>query len=156
MAALMTSVLDSSTKISEYIAECKDDGHCACCRRTSTNRTTILPSCPDGIRFGLAAIKNIGRGFIQKVMAGAGRTAARSRSLRSFCKRMYGTDLNKRALENLIKCGACDCFGLRRSQLLAHLRRRDGHLSRPARRKNVEGQIGTVRHRWKGDDAPVS
>ena len=32
---------------------------------------------------------------------------------------MYGTDLNKRAMENLIKCGACDCFGLRRSQLLA-------------------------------------
>ena len=73
---------------------------------------------PNGIRFGLAAIKNIGRGFIQKVMQERENGGA-FMGLEDFCSRMYGTDLNKRAMENLIKCGACDCFGLKRSQLLA-------------------------------------
>ena len=81
----------------------------------SNDHFTVVPN---GIRFGLAAIKNIGRGFIQKVMAGP-RKRRPVPGLENFCQRMYGTDLNKRAMENLIKCGACDCFGLRRSQLLA-------------------------------------
>lgn len=67
---------------------------------------------------------------------------------------MYGTDLNKRAMENLIKCGACDCFGLRRSQLLAIY---DAVMESVAasRRKNVEGQMGLF-GMMEGDDAPVS
>ena len=68
MAALMTSVLDSLDENLRVYRRVQEHGHCASCRRTSTNRTTILPSCRTSIRFGLAAIKNIGRGFIQKVM----------------------------------------------------------------------------------------
>ena len=69
MAALMTSVLDSSDKISEYIAECKAMGIALLPPdiNESNDHFTVVPG---GIRFGLAAIKNIGRGFIQKVMAG--------------------------------------------------------------------------------------
>ena len=139
MAALMTSVLDSSNKISEYISECRAMGIALLPPdiNESNDHFTVVP---DGIRFGLAAIKNIGRGFIQKVMSER-EEGGRFRSLEDFCKRMYGTDLNKRALENLIKCGACDCFGLRRAQLL---RIYDSVLDSVASssRKNVEGQMG--------------
>ena len=138
MAALMTSVLDSGVKISEYIAECKTIGIAVLppdLNESNDNFTVV----PDGIRFGLAAVKNIGRGFIQKVMQER-ETGGRFTDLEDFCRRMYGTDLNKRALENLIKCGACDCFGLKRSQMLQIY---DTVLDTVAAnsRKNVEGQI---------------
>ena len=150
MAALMTSVLDSSVKISEYIAECKNMGVALLPPdiNESNDHFTVVPG---GIRFGLAAIKNIGRGFIQKVMQ-ARVDGGPFANLEDFCARMYGTDLNKRALENLIKCGACDCFGLKRSQLLAIY---DAVMESVAasRRKNVEGQMGLFD--LGGGDVPV-
>ena len=116
MAALLTSVLDNSDKVAGYIAECRDCG------------ITLLP--PDinhsadcftveeeGIRFGLVAIKNIGRGFILSVMRERERNG-RFTSLYDFCSRMTGSDMNKRAVENLIRSGAFDSFGARRSQLI--------------------------------------
>ena len=138
MAALLTSVLDNSDKIAGYIAECKDCG------------IQLLP--PDinysndnftvedgGIRFGLVAIKNIGRGFIQAVMRE--RTAnGRFISMQSFCERMYGADINKRALENLILSGAFDSTGARRSQLhKVYEQVLSGVIE--SRRQNLEGQI---------------
>ncbi len=54
---------------------------------------------------------------------------------------MYGADLNKRALENLIKCGACDCFGLYRSQMLQIYEAVLDSVAN-SRRKNVDGQMG--------------
>lgn len=117
MAALMTSVLDSSAKISEYIARVQEHGHCApAAGHQRIERPFYRRAERHPLR--LAAIKNIGRGFIQKVMQER-ENGGLFPDLESFCNRMYGTDLNKRAMENLIKCGACDCFGLRRSQLLA-------------------------------------
>ena len=152
MAALMTSVLDSTVKISEYIAECKNMGIALLPPdiNESNDHFTVVPN---GVRFGLAAIKNIGRGFIQKVMQ-ARVDGGPFLGLEDFCSRMYGTDLNKRALENLIKCGACDCFGLKRSQLLAIY---DAVMESVAasRRKNVEGQMGLF-GMLEGEDAPVS
>ena len=139
MAALMTSVLDSSVKISEYIAECRAMGIELLPPdiNESNDDFTVVPG---GIRFGLAAIKNIGRGFIQKVMAERGQGGSFT-NLEDFASRMFGTDLNKRAMENLIKAGACDCFGLNRAQMLQVY---ELVLDAVARRKNrnVEGQMG--------------
>ena len=151
MAALMTSVLDSSTKISEYIAECKAMGIAVLPPdiNESNDHFTVVPG---GIRFGLAAIKNIGRGFIQKVMANRKQEGPFT-GLENFCQRMYGTDLNKRALENLIKCGACDCFGLRRSQLLQIYEAVMDTVA-AGKRKNVDGQIGLF-DLGGSDDAPI-
>ena len=151
MAALMTSVLDSSTKISEYIAECKAMGIAVLPPdiNESNDHFTVVPG---GIRFGLAAIKNIGRGFIQKVMANRKQEGPFT-GLENFCQRMYGTDLNKRALENLIKCGACDCFGLRRSQLLQIYEAVMDTVA-AGKRKNVDGQIGLFDLSGSDDDAP--
>ncbi|HIT35020.1 MAG TPA: DNA polymerase III subunit alpha [Candidatus Faecousia intestinigallinarum] len=139
MAALMTSVLDSAGKIAGYIAECKEMG---------------IPTLPpdinhsedhfavegDAIRFGLGAVKNIGRGLI-RTMAARRREDGPFQSLEDFLQRMEEGELNKRAVENLIKCGAMDCFGYHRSELLAVY---DTLMDSVAstRRKNLEGQMG--------------
>ena len=138
MAALMTSVLDSATKISGYIAECKDMG------------IPVLP--PDinhsvdnfsvegeAIRFGLGAVKNVGRGLIRAMVAK--RTEGGPfRSLEDFIQRM-GDELNKRAVENFIKCGAMDCFGYHRSELLAVYDAMMDSIA-SSRKRNLEGQMG--------------
>ena len=139
MAALMNSVLDSATKISGYIAECKELG------------IPVLP--PDinhsedhftvegnAIRFGLGAVKNVGRGLIRS-MAAKREEGGPFKSLEDFLQRMGEGELNKRAVENFIKCGAMDCFGYHRSELLAVY---DSMMDSVAssRKKNLEGQMG--------------
>ena len=116
MAALMTSVLDNSVKISGYIAECRDLG-IAVLPPDINESEDFFTVVDKGIRFGLAAVKNIGRGFIQKVSQER-KERGLFADMEDFCRRIQGADLNKRAMENLIKCGACDSFGLRRSQML--------------------------------------
>lgn len=150
MAALMTSVLDGSAKVAEYIGACKDMG-IAVLPPDLNQSTAYFTVVPEGIRFGLAAVKNIGRGFIEKV-TDQRQSDGPFRSLEDFCTRMQGSDLNKRAMENLIKCGACDCFGLRRSQLLAIYEAVMDSVAEN-RRKNVEGQMGLFD--LGGEDVPV-
>ena len=139
MAALMTSVLDSVEKISGYIAECKEIG------------IETLP--PDinhsddhfsvegnSIRFGLGAVKNVGHGLIRTMVAK--RTEGGPfKSLEDFLERMGEGELNKRAVENFIKCGAMDCFGYHRSELLAVYESMMNSVS-ASRKKNLEGQMG--------------
>ena len=139
MAALMTSVLDGSSKVAEYMAECKSLG-IVVLPPDLNESTAYFTVVEEGIRFGLAAVKNIGRGFIDKVVQARERDG-RFRSLEDFCTRLYGTELNKRAVENLIKCGAMDCFGLKRSQLLAVYEAVMDTVAQ-SRRRNVEGQMG--------------
>ena len=139
MAALLTSVLDNSDKVAEYIAECKDCGIALLPPdvNRSYDRFTVEEG---GIRFGLVAVKNIGRGFIQAVVRQR-QQGGPFASFQDFCQRMFDcTDMNKRAVENLIRCGAFDSLGARRSQLVAVYERvLDGIAS--SRRKNVEGQM---------------
>ncbi|MCI8526254.1 MAG: DNA polymerase III subunit alpha [Oscillospiraceae bacterium] len=139
MAALMTSVLDSAAKISEYIAECRSIGIAVLPPdiNESNDYFTVVEG---GIRFGLAAVKNIGRGFIRLVVRERGEHGP-FQGLEDLCTRLYGSDLNKRALENLIKCGALDGFGLYRSQLLAVYELVMDSVT-SAKRKNLDGQMG--------------
>ena len=139
MAALMTSVLDSAVKISAYIAECKELG------------IALLP--PDinhsedhfsveegGIRFGLGAVKNIGRGLIRS-MAAKRAEGGLFRSMQDFLERMDEGELNKRAVENLIRCGAMDSFGYHRSELIGAYEGMMDAIS-SSRKRNLEGQMG--------------
>jgi DNA polymerase-3 subunit alpha len=88
----------------------------------------------------MAAVKNIGRGLIRSVVAK--RTeGGEFRSLEDFLTRMGEGELNKRAVENLIKCGAMDCFGNHRSELLAVYESMMDSLA-VSRKKNLEGQMG--------------
>ena len=139
MAALLTSVLDSSDKVAEYIADCRSNGIRLLPPdvNRSFDRFTVEE---DGIRFGLVAIKNIGWGFIQSVVRQR-KNGGEFTSFRDFCERMYDTnDMNKRAVENLIKAGAFDSLGARRSQLLAVFESVINSIAE-SRRSNVEGQL---------------
>ena len=138
MAALLTSVLDNSDKVSEYINECKDCG--IALLPPDVNRSNDSFTVEEGgIRFGLVAIKNIGRSFIQALMAERDK-AGPFRSFQDFCERMYDKDVNKRAVENLIRSGAMDSLGAKRSQLISVYEKVLDSVS--ARRKqNLEGQM---------------
>ena len=138
MAALLTSVLDSAEKVSEYINECRDMGIALLPPDVNRSRDSFTVE-PEGIRFGLVAIKNIGRGFIQAVVRERERGGDFT-GFQDFCERMYDSDINKRAVENLIRAGAFDGFGARRSQLIAvHDKLLDSIGA--SRRQNVEGQL---------------
>lgn len=137
MAALLTSVLDSTTKVAEYIVECRKMGIRVLPPdiNESEGGFTVVG---DTIRFGLVAVKNIGRRFIQEVVAE--RTVnGRFTSLQNFCERMFSRDLNRRALESLIKCGAFDSFG-KRSALLQVSGLIMDNIAH-SKQKNLEGQI---------------
>ena len=138
MAALLTSVLDNSDKVAGYISECRDCGIALLPPdiNRSADRFTVEEG---GIRFGLVAIKNIGRGFIQAVMRDRAEKGPFT-SLYDFCDRMADSDINKRAVENLIRSGAFDSLGARRSQLIQVYESvmdavADSH------RQNLEGQM---------------
>ena len=139
MAALLTSVLDNSDKVAEYIAECRE---CSIALlppdvNRSYDRFTVEE---DGIRFGLVAIKNIGRGFIQSLVRER-QLNGQFTSFQDFCERMFDcSDMNKRAVENLIRSGAFDCLGARRSQLMAVYEKVLDSIA-ASRRQNVEGQL---------------
>ena len=139
MAALMTSVLDSAVKISGYIAECKEMGIQTLMPDINESGDVFTVS-GNNIRFGLAAVKNIGRGLIRSVVARRNEGGP-FRSLEDFLTRMGDGELNKRAVENLIKCGAMDCFGNHRSELLAVYSEMMDAVS-ATRKKNLEGQMG--------------
>ena len=140
MAALLTSVLDSAGKVSGYIAEC------------SRIHIAVLPphvneslegfTVVDGrIRFGLLAVKNLGRGFIKGILEER-KTGGPFTSFYSFCKRIYGgKDVNRRALESLVKCGALDGLDANRRQMLQSLPVVMETLEADKRR-NIDGQLG--------------
>ena len=138
MAALLSSVLDNSLKIAEYIAECRDMG------------IKLLP--PDvnesaadfsvvgsNIRFGLVAIKSIGRGFINEVIAER-KANGLFKGFEDFCRRMSGKELNRRAVENLIRSGAFDGLGVNRRALLQISAVMIDSLQHEAR-NNIDGQM---------------
>ncbi len=121
MAALLTSEMGNTDKVVRYINECRDLG------------IKVLP--PDvnesgkdfsviqeGIRFGLAAIKNVGEGAIEAIIK-AREDGGPYASFFDFCHRVDIRKVNKRALECLIKAGAFDTTGARRAQLAAVLDR---------------------------------
>mgnify|MGYP005942895651 CR=1 FL=1 len=137
MAALLTSVLDNTDKVIEYSGECARLG------------LKVLP--PDvnisnggftadngKIRFGLNAVKNVGRNLIERVVEE--RKEKPYSSLYDFCKRMHGTELNRRAVECLIKAGAFDSMGVNRHSLVEAV---DGIIKsvESDSRRNLEGQL---------------
>ena len=150
MAALMTSVLDSATKISGYIAECKDMGIPVLPPDINHSEDHFTVE-GDAIRFGLGAVKNVGRGLIRS-MAAKRAESGPFKSLEDFLQRMGEGELNKQAVENFIKCGALDCFGRNRSELLAVYESMMDTVS-STRKKNLEGQMGLFA--MLDDDAAV-
>ena len=138
MAALLTSVLDSSAKVAEYITECREMGIKVLPPdvNESDARFTVVGG---NIRFGLVAIKNIGERFIQLLMQERAENGPFT-GFEEFCRRMSGKELNRRAVESLIKAGAFDSLGCRRKALMQMT---DGVLECIASdgRRNIDGQL---------------
>ena len=139
MAALLTSVLDNSDKVAEYIAECRECG--IALLPPDVNRSYDGFTVEEGgIRFGLVAIKNIGRGFIQALVRERDKNGPFA-SFQDFCERMFDCgDMNKRAVENLIRAGAFDTMGAYRSQLIQVYEKALDAIAN-SRKVNVEGQL---------------
>ena len=138
MAALLTSVITNTKKITEYINTCRNMG------------ITILPpdinegeggfSVSDGkIRYGLAAIKSLGKNVIDAMVAEREK-GGRYKSLKDFMERLTGREINKRTLENLIKSGALDSLGATRKQLMMVYGQVLDEVNRE-RKENVSGQM---------------
>ena len=151
MAALMTSVLDSATKVSRYISECKEMGIATLPPDVNHSDVNFTVE-GDSIRFGLGAVKNVGRGLI-RAMVSKRNEGGLFRSLEDFIQRMGEGELNKRAVENFIKCGAMDCFGYHRSELLAVYESMMDSIA-ASRKKNLDGQIGMFS--MLQEDAPAA
>ncbi len=149
MAALMTSVLGDATKIAGYIAECKDLGIATLPPDVNHSLDSFAVE-GDAIRFGLGAVKNVGRGLIRSMVAKR-EADGPFQSLEDFIQRM-GDELNKRAVENFIKCGAMDCFGYHRSELLAVYENMMDSIA-SSRKRNIEGQMNLFAMLQDTDDA---
>ncbi len=141
MAALMTSVIDNSAKVSEYIVTCRRMG------------IEIVPPDINGgerdfsvlngkICFALSAVKSVGRSIIDEIVRRR-REGGVYMSLQDFLERMQGSDLNKRTVENLIKAGAFDSLeGNRRQKLQVYPMIMD-ELSRE-RKQSIVGQMSLM------------
>lgn len=138
MAALMTSMLENTPKLIGYIDAC------------SRMHIRVLPPqinesgagftvAEDGIRFGLVAVRNLGRGLIDAIVREREQGGAFV-SFASFCQRLFGR-YNRRALESLVKCGAFDGLGNNRNEMLSAIPMVLETLESD-RRRNVEGQLG--------------
>ena len=138
MAALLTSVLDSSDKISEYIQAAREMGISVLPPDVNESYDGFSVSGRD-IRFGLAAVKGVGRSFMKQLVAER-ETGGLFSSFQEFCERMYDRELNRRALESLIKAGAFDSMGYRRSQLIQIVGAVVDAIAQ-SRKKNIEGQM---------------
>ena len=115
-AALLTSVLDNNTKVREYILDAQKFGISVLSPDINASREAFAT---DGknIRYGLLAIKNVGRNFAKAVIAE--RSRGKYKSFDSFVARLIDSDINKRTVESMIKCGVFDSLGVTRSALIS-------------------------------------
>ena len=115
MAALISSVEDTD-KVNEYLLNCREMGIGKLPPDINKSADTFTVE-ENSIRFGLTAVKNVGRAFIQRLVEEREKNGL-FKSFSDFAARMADKDINKRAVEGLIMCGAFDSLGARRSQLM--------------------------------------
>jgi DNA polymerase-3 subunit alpha len=119
MAALLTSEMGDTDKIVKYIEECRAMGIRV--EPPDVNVSAVRFSVAgDTVRFGLAAIKNVGEAAMESILATRD-TDGPFKSLEDFCTRVDSRLMNRRVLESLVKAGAFDSLGLPRAHLMAHL-----------------------------------
>lgn len=138
-SALLTSVMTSTDKLTEYLADCAKQKIKILPPDINKSRSEFHVE-NDAIRFGMSAMKNVGTAFIKTIVSERERNGDFA-DIDDFINRMNGTDMNKRQLETLIKSGTLDSLGVSRSKLLAVyeklLDRRNISMQ-----GNMDGQIG--------------
>jgi DNA polymerase-3 subunit alpha len=118
MASLLTSEMHSTDGVVKYIAECRSHG-IAVLPPDINYSDKAFTVYRDKIRFGLVAVKNVGEAAIEAIIDA--RDDEKFASLFGFCERVDLKKVNKRVIESLIKCGAFDDTGAKRSQMMAAL-----------------------------------
>lgn len=156
MTALLSCVMDNSDKVVSYINECRDLG--IVIRPPDVNESrkdfTVVEG---GIRFGLAAIKNVGQGAIESI-----RTTREEdgpfRSIFDFCRRVDLRRVNRRTIEGLIKSGAFDSLPGHRAQQMAAMEKamQEGNLYQKDRQQGQEGLFGPESQIGEPEDAASS
>jgi len=139
MAALLTSVTGSTDDVVKYINECREMGIAVEPPDINVSDANFTPHGP-AIRFGLAAVKNVGGNAIESIVAARRKLGRAFKSFYEFCEEVDLRLLNKRVLESLIKSGAMDGFG-RRAQLMQALDTAIEHAQK-AQRDAESGQHG--------------
>ena len=138
-AALLTSFLDKTDKIVQYINECSKIGIKILPPHINESSDEFSVS-GKNIHFSLLAIKGLGKGFINRIIDERTKNGDFV-DFYDFCRRMHGKDFNRRTLENLIKCGAFDGLGANRRQMMNSIEPILEELE-ASKRRNVDGQIG--------------
>jgi DNA polymerase III subunit alpha len=151
MAALMTTDMGNADKIVGYFTECRDLNIKVLPPDVNESQKNFTVA-DHAIRFGLAAIKNVGEGAVESIMA-IRNEGGPFTSFFEFCRRVDLHKVNKRMLEGLIKTGAFDSTGAKRSQLAAVLDQavEDGA---SAQRERDQGQTNIFGQDFNGQDAP--
>ncbi len=117
MAALITSVLDNTDKVTEYIENCAELKIKVLPPRINQSQSGFVVESDGSIRFGLMAIKNLGAAAIDKILQERAENGSYT-SFVNFYSRIYGSDINKRAIESLIRSGTLDDIGTNRKTML--------------------------------------
>src|SRR3984885_497085 len=139
MAALLTSITGDTDSVVKYINECREMGIAVEPPDINVSDANFTPH-GQAIRFGLAAVKNVGGNAIESIVAARKKLGRNFKSFFEFCEEVDLRLLNKRVLESLIKSGAMDCFG-RRAQLMKALDTAIEHAQK-AQRDAESGQHG--------------
>ena len=138
MAALLTSVLDNTDKVIEYSGECARLGIKVLPPDVNISNGGFTADDNGQIRFGLNAVKNVGRNLIENAVAE--RKGKPYTSLYDFCKRMHGSELNRRSVESLIKAGAFDTMEPSRHGMMESVETVLRIVENDAR-QNLDGQL---------------
>jgi DNA polymerase-3 subunit alpha len=138
MASLLTSEMHSTDGVVKYIAECRSHG-IAVMPPDINYSDKAFTVYRDKIRFGLVAVKNVGEAAIEAIIDA--RDDEKFASLFGFCERVDLKKVNKRVIESLIKCGAFDGTGAKRSQMMAALEEALDYGQR-VQKERLDPQIG--------------
>ncbi len=159
MAALLTGVMSNAAKIALYIADCRRQGIEILPPDVNESETNFTVVSSKRIRFGLAAVKNVGKGAIETIIKTRIKEG-KFTGLGDFCRKVDLRTCNRKVIESLVKCGAFDSLGGLRSQYLNYL---DQALQsgQHAQKEKMDGQIsmfsylgGDTFSGEQGDDLP--
>ena len=139
MSALLSSVIDDTNKISLYISDIARMQIKVLPPSVNESFVDFRPEGENAIRFGLLAIKNLGKAFIESMIAER-ENNGKFTGFYDFCERMYGKDFNKRALESMVKSGALDHLDANRREMLVNIEAVVDNLN-SMNRRNVAGQM---------------
>jgi DNA polymerase-3 subunit alpha len=138
MASLMTSVIENSSKVAEYIMTCRSMEIEILPPDINESERTFT-ACGSAIRYGLSALRSIGKNIVDQIVAER-RQNGKFENLKEFLERMDGKEMSKRIVESLIKAGALDCFEGSRKQKMIVFGTIMDDISQ-SRKKSMAGQM---------------